>query len=58
MKEEKEDIHALFFALTTMHAVLGKTTKPKAMKKAYREIVDIYGESHLEEVFKDEIQEN
>ena len=56
MKEEKDKVHALFTALTAVHVVLGKKTIKQAEKKAYKQLVDIYGEKHLEELFKEENQ--
>ena len=56
MKDEKNKIHAFFTALTAVHVVCGKMTRHKAAKKAYKQIVDTYGEKHLEELFKDEIE--
>lgn len=56
MKAEKEKIHAFFTALTAVHVVCGKMTRHKAEKKAYKHLVDTYGEEYLEELFKDEIK--
>ncbi len=56
MKEEKDKVHALFTALTAVYVVLGNKTRKQAEKKSYNDLVDIYGEKHLEELFKDEIE--
>ena len=55
-EEEKDKIHVFFVALTAVNAVCGKMTRNKAERKAYKHLVDMYGEEYLEELFKDEIQ--
>lgn len=52
MKGEKNKVHTFFTALTAVHVV----TIKQAEKKAYKHLVDTYGEKHLEELFKDEIK--
>lgn len=56
MSEEKDKIHAFFTALTAVQVVLGNETRKQAEKKAYKQLVDTYGEKHLEELFKEEIK--
>ena len=56
MKGEKDQIQAFFTALTAVHVVCGNMTIKQAEKKAYKNLVDTYGEKHLEELFKDEIE--
>lgn len=56
MKGEKNKVHTFFTALTAVYVVCGNMTIKQAEKKAYKQLVDIYGEKHLEELFKEEIQ--
>ena len=56
MSSEAESIHAYFTALVAVYAVFGNKTRKKAEKMAYKHLVDKYGEEHLEELFKEEIE--
>ena len=56
MKAEKNKVHTFFTALIAVHVVCGNMTIKQAEKKAYKHLVDTYGEKHLEELFKDEIE--
>lgn len=56
MSSEAQEIHAFFRALVAINMVFGKMTRNKAEKNAYKRLVDMYGEKHLEDLFKKEIE--
>jgi len=51
MTEKGKTIHAYWCALTAIFVVIGKMTRKKAEKEAYKMIVDRYGEETLVKEF-------
>ena len=52
MTEKGAKIHALWICLTALYCVSGKMTRRKAERKAYRDIVEQYGEETLKREFE------
>lgn len=56
MTERGQSIHALWLCLVAVYVVLGKMTRKRAEEKAYKDIVEKFGEETLaKEIGIDEI---
>lgn len=58
MTEKGEQIHAFWYALVAIFVVLGKMTRKRAEKEAYKKIVEEFGEDTLMKEFELDINGN
>ena len=49
MTEEGKRIYDYWFVLVAVNVVLGKMSRKKAEREAYKEIVNTYGEDYLKQ---------
>ena len=50
-----DEIHAFWTALVAVNVVLCKMSRAKAEREAYEEVLELYGEETLLEVFGEEL---
>lgn len=58
MTKEGEKIHAYWHALVALFVVLGKMTRKRAEKEAYKKIVEQFGEDTLMKEFELDVNGN
>ncbi len=58
MTKEGEKIHAYWYAMVALFVVLGKMTRNRAMKEAYKLIAEEFGEDTLMKEFGLDINGN
>ena len=58
MTKEGEKIHAYWYAMVAIFVVLGKMTRNRAMKEAYKLIAEEFGEDTLMKEFELDINGN
>jgi hypothetical protein len=58
MTKEGEKIHAYWYAMVALFVVLGKMTRNRAMKEAYKLIAEEFGEDTLMKEFELDINGN
>lgn len=58
MTDEGKKIHAYWYALVAIFVVLGKMTRKRAEKEAYKKIAEQFGEDTLMKEFELDINGN
>lgn len=58
MTDKGKEIHAFWYGMVAMFVVLGKMTRKKAQKEAYKIIEEEYGEDTLKKEFELDINGN
>ena len=58
MTDEGKKIHAYLYALVALFVVLGKMTRKRAEKEAYKKIVEQFGEDTLMKEFELDVNGN